>query len=179
MLILLAVSFAFFSLLISLGLIIFVVSLVIVDLIGVPYVPTTYQEIDQMFAGLKIRKGSRYLELGSGDGRVLRHIVQQYQLQGVGLELNPFLYCYSRLVLFWSGVQNITIKRVNFFDYSFSDADVIYCFLVPKLTKKVSQKIKAECQPGTLIISRGFSLDGLKKIKSVNSLSYPTYIYQC
>lgn len=63
--------------------------------IGPPYVPTLKRDIDAILTALKIGKGNHLVDLGAGDGRVLKMAAERGADVG-GVEINPFLVLISR-----------------------------------------------------------------------------------
>jgi len=53
---------------------------------GAPYVPTVKRQLDAILAYMKPKKNAVFIELGSGDGRLVRRAAQIYQVIGSGLD---------------------------------------------------------------------------------------------
>lgn len=69
-----------------------------VVLIGPPYVPTLKRDLGVLFSYLKLSSKDHFVDLGSGDGRVLAAAAKSGACVS-GVELNPFLVVISRLRL--------------------------------------------------------------------------------
>lgn len=169
------------ELFILIGVSIYGVGLIFSSLKGAPYVPTSKKELTAVLEKGKLKKGTLFVELGSGDGRVVRQAVKDYGVMGVGIEINPLLVWWSRFLSKRDGTaRSITFLKTDVFKYSLTNVDYLYLFLMPELLAKLIPKFKKELKKGTLIISHGFMLIGLeKKLIATNpSKSFSTYYYK-
>jgi hypothetical protein len=64
-----------------------------------------------------------------------------------------------------SSKSKIKLIRKNIFNTNISDANMIYCYLIPTMMPKLAEKIKRECRPGTIVVSYMFSIPGLQVLK--------------
>jgi hypothetical protein len=174
------ILFFLFGLIIPLFLSIFVLFGLLSDFKGAPFVPTSNRNLKEILGKAKLKKGQIFLELGSGDGRVLREAVEKFGVLGIGIEVNPMLVYLSKLIARIQNLSNIKFLRLSFFDYSFKESDVIFMFLLPKTIKKLREKFLGECKKGTLIISHGFKIEDFEKklIQKIEKEPYPTYYYK-
>lgn len=151
-----------------------------VDILGAPFVPTSRKVIGEILKKAKLKKGQIFLELGSGDGRIIRSAVKNYQVKGIGIDLHPMLIFYSRLISKFQKIKNISFKRQNLFKTDLSKADVIFLFLLPKTLKRLAPKFILETKKNTLIISHGFKIPEFEKYltnKIVREI-FSTYYYR-
>jgi hypothetical protein len=106
-------------------------------------------------------KRNLFVDLGSGDGEAV-YQAARLGYRAIGLELNFTMWAFSsaRRQLFWSKEEkeNSTLLWKNFFDYDIAKANTIMIFGVTPLMKPFSQKIAAQCQPGTDVLSYRFGL---------------------
>ena len=95
-----------------------------VVLIGPPYVPTLKRDIDKVLAVLKIGKSSHFVDLGSGDGRVLS-AAAKLGSRISGVEINPFLVAVS-----WWRLRHFksSVKLGNLWGYRLPD-DTTHVFI--------------------------------------------------
>lgn len=171
----------FISLLLVVGLLLLSCYLIFdlwISVIGAPFVPTKTNIVEEILKRAKLKKGVRFLDLGSGDGRVLRFAVREYGVEGTGVELHPLLLLYAKIK-----DQNAKLKpyfiRKNFFDVSFKNYDVIFMFLIPKTVERLKEKFKKEFK-GKLIISHGFAFKGWEKylVDKIPRKTFSTYYYK-
>lgn len=176
-------------------------SLIVSSMYGAPYVPTKNMLTVEILKEIKFKKNSLFVELGSGDGRIVRTAVRLYGVKGIGVDINPLLTfwanCLSHSGLsrikkrFWSlrrlaGPQNDTKKEDihfvtdNILNVDLTKADYIYLFLFPALIQKLLPKFNKELKKGTIIISHGFPIEKYKKklTKKVKRATFPTYYYK-
>ncbi|MEM4260650.1 MAG: class I SAM-dependent methyltransferase [Candidatus Woesearchaeota archaeon] len=148
---------------------------------GSPYVPSKQKEIEFILKQIKFKKNNRFVDLGCGDGRVVRTAVKKYQLIGLGVDINPILIFIARVYAYFSMItSNISFIRGNFFNISLKNTDYVYIFLMPDLIKKLKYKLKKELKKQTIVISHGFPIIGWEKklIKKVSHIPFPTYFYK-
>jgi len=147
---------------------------------GAPYVPTSKKNIHDILMKAGLKKGQSFLELGSGDGRIVREAVKKYGVTGTGIDINLLLIFLSRFLATHEHLKNIEFKRENIFKTDFSQAHVIYFFLMPELIKKIAVRFDKEVKKGTLIISHGFKIIGWenKLIDQIDTQPFSTFFYR-
>ena len=147
---------------------------------GALYVSTTRTRIDAFLDAVPMREGQLLVDLGCGDGRVLRQVRRKYDVRAVGYEINLMAYIKARLLS--AGNSRIEIRRQNFWSQNLAPADVVFCYLYPDVMRRLSTKLKAELRPGTLIVSCNFPLPGFKHhrmLRPAGALhSDPVFIYR-
>lgn len=119
-----------------------------------PYVPTADKVSQLILSHVHPKRGATFVDLGAGDGRVVKIAQDKFKLKARGYEVNPFLRLYSRLH------YNIELSETDLFFASIGDADIIYIYLFPTLIKRLESKLRKETKKGTTIISYSFPLEG-------------------
>ncbi len=159
---------------------VYVLSLLYSVLRGAFYVPTKQKEIDDFLGEAGLKKGRYLLELGSGDGRVLRCAARIYGVVGKGIDINPTLNLLARFHTRRQKLKDIVFTTENVKTTDFSKADVIYIFLMPKLIKTFDKRLLKESKRKTLIISHGFEVHTLFKyrFKTIEHKPFSTYFYK-
>ncbi len=157
---------------------IFFIFMILGSFSAAPFVPSSMGNIDGILRYAKLKKNQKFVDLGSGDGRLVLKAVEQYGVLGIGVEMNPFLVWYSRLWAKLRRQDRVVYICGSLFDYPLSQCDVIYFFLLPKTMKKMVPRIRSECRKGTLIISHGFEAHGLKKFHQIEEGRFWTYFYR-
>lgn len=123
---------------------------------GALYVSTSRVRILAFIEAVPMKAGQLLVDLGCGDGRVLRMARKRYDVQAIGYELNPMAYLKARLLCL--GIKGVEIRLQNFWAADLSDADVVFCYLFPDVMKVLSFKLRSELKPGAIIVSCNFAL---------------------
>ncbi len=161
------------ELLIITGLIIlFLFSLVILR--GAPYLPTLKQQTKDALDLLGLKPGETLLELGSGDGRMLRAAAER-GIYSIGYELNPLLVIWTKIRHF-KHRHYISVKWGDFWNIKWQKSDGMYVFLLDKYMKKLDKKIIQYSKGKQYkVVSFGFEIPGKKPVKTKKGLRM--YIY--
>ena len=162
------------------GFIVFVTFLIYSSIKGAPYVPTNSKEADIILKEANLKKGQSFIELGSGDGRLVRKAAKTYGDHALGIDINPILVWYSKFLAFAESVRNASFLREDLFKVSLKGADIVYLFLMPELLEKLTPALKKDLRKGALVISHGFAIPALKKNleKTIVHSPFPTYFYR-
>ena len=137
-------------------------------LIGAPYLPTLNNQVQDIFKLLDLKPGDLLIELGSGDGRILRAAAKR-GIRSVGYEVNPLLVLYSWL-LSWRYHRLVVIHWKNFWRVSITAADGIYVFLLDPYMTKLDRKIISEIKKPIKVVSFTFAFPEREPIKQINGL---------
>lgn len=108
-------------------------------LFGAPYLPTLKIQIGQALDLLDLQPGETMLELGCGDGRVLRAAAQR-GWHVVGYELNPLLVIVARLST-WRYRRTVQIVWGDYWRMTWPPAAGIYGFILPRFMSKLDKKV--------------------------------------
>lgn len=147
-------------------------------IMGSPYVATKPKEVEIILKEANLKKGKVFIELGSGDGRVVREAVKKYGVKGLGVDINPLLICWAKFLA--RKLKNrIYFVRKNIFDFDLRKADYLYLFLMPKLIEELTPKMERELKKGAIVISHGFPIKAWSKklVKKLDRSPFPTYYY--
>jgi hypothetical protein len=112
----------------------------LVVFVGPPYLPTLHTQIKSALDLLDLKPGETLLELGSGDGRVLR-VAAQRGLRAVGIEINPILVVVSYIVT-WRYRKQVRIIWGSYWGRPWPRADGIFTFMLPKYMSRLDQRIQ-------------------------------------
>lgn len=120
------------------------------------------------------------MELGSGDGRLVRRAVQLYGVRGIGVDINSLLIMLSKFIASRQHLLDVSFLNKNIFDVDLSNADCIYMFLMPETIKKLLPKMEKEIKKGALVISHGFKITGWEKKMTymIKSEPFSTFYYK-
>ncbi len=147
---------------------------------GSPYVPTKQKEIEFILHESHLKQNRIFLELGCGDGRVVRTAVKLYKTKGIGIDVNPLLLWRARIWCRLHKINRISFLRQNMFDSYLKETDYLYLFLMPDLIKRLKPKLDKELKKKCMIISHGFPIKGYENllIKKIPHTPFPTYFYR-
>ncbi len=135
---------------------------------GAPFLPTLKVRTPEALDLLDLKPGQTLLELGSGDGRILRAAAER-GIYSIGFELNPLLVIWSILTN-WKYRKFITVRWQNYWRHKLPVTDGIYVFLLNPYMKKLDTKIVQETQGKLKVVSFAFEIPGKKPIKELNGL---------
>jgi len=160
---------------------IFSVALVLPMTGGALYVSTSRAKISAFINEVPMRADQTLIDLGCGDGRVLRKAQKRYGVRTIGFEINPLACLKARICSF--GLNKIKIRREDFWEADLSGADVVFCYLYPDVMKKLAAKLAAGgLKPGTIVVSSNFALPEFipsRVLRLQNSRhNDPMYVYQ-
>ena len=135
---------------------------------GAPYLPTLRQRTDDALELLDLQPGQTMLELGCGDGRVLRAAAQR-GIRGVGYELNPVLVLIAKVV----NVRYrklVTVRWANYWRVSLPPCDGIYVFLLDRYMRRLDEKVTKEASKPVRLVSFAFEIPDRKPARHKNGL---------
>lgn len=136
-----------------------------------PSFPGMIKIIDDFSA---VNKGDFVYDLGSGDGRILKHFAEK-DVKCLGIEHSFLLNKISRKKL--EKYPNAKIIYGDIFDHDLSDATVVIAYLSRIVTKRLKKKIKNECKKGTRIILISYKFSDWNPIKVRKWLWIPIRLY--
>jgi hypothetical protein len=150
---------------------IIIISLVVIWImwsvvIGAGFEPASRRIVDKMLEIAEIGPNDVLYDLGSGDGRIVIEAVKSYGSRGVGIEADPIRVLWSRMLLFFYGIQDKSkIKWGNFFNKDLVEATAVTLFLGDKTNQKLKEKLVKELKPGTHVVSYVWKFNDWKPIK--------------
>jgi len=123
---------------------------------GAPYVPSSRKKVKKMVTLAQLSKDDVVMDFGSGDGRIVR-AASQTGATCIGVELNPLLCWWSRIMNIFYNIKNATIRRENMWNTNLSEINVLMLYCIPSKMHKLQNKIRAEMKPGSRVISHAFT----------------------
>lgn len=126
---------------------------------GVPYVPTDGGLIGEVAKRVKMTRGQKLIELGSGDGRMSSEFARRYPITAVGYEKNKFLLLVARWRAKVTSFKRGKVKFVDddLFVVDLKRADVVYIYLLPWMIEKLKAKLEA-MKTGARVVSFDYPL---------------------
>lgn len=147
----------------------------------VPFILTPRRVRQEILKEVKIKTKETVYDLGCGLGEILILADKKYNAQSRGFEVSPGTYLLARLNIFFKRSKAKVLFK-DFFKVDLSNADVIFCYLIPSINEKLRRKLEKELKNGARIASYAFSFKGWKAKKVIykNSgiNSSPIYLYQ-
>lgn len=147
---------------------------------GALYVSTSRARIEAFLDAVPMTADQLLVDLGCGDGRVLRRAADRYGVLAVGYELNPMAWLRARLNCL--GKPRLKVFRRNFWRADLADADIIFCYLFPDVMKRLAEKIRKEAKAGAVLVSCNFAVPGFEPhrvLRPDGSRHHdPIYIYR-
>jgi len=124
---------------------------------GVPFVPLSKKQLESLNRCVRLNPKDKVVDLGCGDGRVLRIFEKQGVKDLTGYEVNFLAYVLAKiknkLVHSQSKIYFKNFRRINLSQYN-----VIFCYLLDYYLNSLKKKFDRELKPGTKIISHSFQI---------------------
>lgn len=146
----------------------------LVVLFGAPYLPTMRRQSKEALDLLGLKPGQTLIELGCGDGRVVRSAAKR-GLNVVGYEMNPFLVLICLIVTFRYR-DKVRIVWGNYWRKDWPQADGIYVFLIDRFMTKLDRAMKSYPHKPIKLASYAFDIPGKKPVKTSKSMFL--YLYK-
>ena len=132
-------------------------------LYGAPFVSTDAGTVRAALRLSRLKKGERFYDLGSGDGRAV-FAASEIGAKAVGVEINPVLWL-------WSACASILRKKgesfllQSFYDVHLWDADAVFIYTWQGTNNKLEKKLKLELKKGARVVSHCFIFPNWKPAK--------------
>lgn len=123
---------------------------------GAPFLPTPLTVMETMLELAEIRPDELVYDLGCGDGRLLIEANYTYKARAVGVDISPFFCWIARIKARLCNAE-ITIIQADMMKIDFSNADVLFCYLMPAQMEKLETKF-LQLKKGCRIISLRFEM---------------------
>ncbi|MFA5623048.1 MAG: hypothetical protein WC981_02355 [Candidatus Dojkabacteria bacterium] len=94
-----------------------------------------------------------FVDLGSGDGRMVFETYRRYKCKSTGYEISPVLLLFVKLkkLLLYPFNPKIQIKEESFFSADLSSYSVIYCCLARDVLEILEKKFEKELVKDTIV----------------------------
>jgi hypothetical protein len=101
------------------------------------------------------------VDLGAGDGRVLRIAAREFEACAVGYEIEPLHCAVGWLAALLGGVvTRVSIRNQDLYQADLSQADVVFLYLNPAFVKNLRQPLRQQLPPGARVVSLDFPIEG-------------------
>jgi hypothetical protein len=127
---------------------------------GVPPMPTHRLVMPVMFDMIPENSSPKIAyDLGCGWGRLAFALASKYpDAKIIGIELSPLPWLFCKLRLLVQRRPNLEIRYGNFMRTPLQDADLIFCYLMIGVMRRLTAKLDAESRDGTVVIANSFAL---------------------
>lgn len=130
---------------------------------GVPFVVSLNKKrFNILIKYIKLNPEDKVVDLGCGDGRVLRMLEKQGVKNLTGYEINFCVYLLAKIKnKFFKSKAKVYFK--NFEKVDLSEYNIVFCYLSTYYVNFLKEKFERELKPGTKIISYAFEVKNWHK----------------
>ena len=126
--------------------------------LDVPYAVTRPGLIAAMLDLGEVGARTRVLDLGSGDGRILRAAAKR-GATGLGVDIDPVLVAEATAAAGDDGVGGrVRFAAQDIFRTPLAGYDVVTMYLLPKVNLRLRPRLLAELAPGARVVSHAFDM---------------------
>lgn len=122
------------------------------------YVPTPQSIVDAMLEMGGVTAVDHVLDLGSGDGRIVRTAALRMGASGTGVEIDAQLVVMANDAAKQEGVAaHVQFVNQDLWTFDTSRATVVTVYLLPRALPRLKEKLLAELKPGTRIVAHDYA----------------------
>ena len=126
-----------------------------------PYVPSPQSVVSDMLRYAEVGPSDFLIDLGSGDGRIVRTAAKLFGARGFGVEIKEQLVRQANAAAQREGIgERAKFYKQDLFKTELSQATVVTMYLLPDTVNLLRDKFLAELKPGTRIVSHDYPLTG-------------------
>lgn len=144
----------------------------IVVIVGPPYVPTLTKQVTTALDLLDLKPGQTLLELGAGDGRVMKAAAER-GLNVVGIEINPFLVMIAKIRC-WKYRKQVRIIWDDMWKAQWPQADGIFTFMIQRQMERLDKRIVGWHEKPVKLASFAFHIPDKAPVSKYNGI----FLYQ-
>src|SRR3989344_5864801 len=139
---------------------------------GAPYAPVAGNRIETMVKLLRPKKSDKFVDLGSGDGRIVIAFAK-LGVESHGYEINPLLVAFSRYRIRKAGLHKKAF--IHFKDFWLTDLsrfNAVTLYGIAHIMGRLEKKLKKELKPGSKITANYFKFPSTRELKKENNVRY-------
>lgn len=122
-----------------------------------PYVPTPGVIVERMLELAKVGPEDFVIDLGSGDGRMVRTAAKVYGARGFGVDIDPALVARSNHEARREGLAGrVVFHQRDVFETDVRQATVVTLYVLPDMMVGLRPKLLSELRPGARIVSHDY-----------------------
>ena len=126
-----------------------------------PYVPSPQSVVSDMLKLAEVGPEDFVVDLGSGDGRIVRTAALIFGARGFGVEIKDELVRQSNADAKREGIADrVKFIKADLFKTDISPATVLTMYLLPHTVNLLKDKLLKELRPGTRVLSHDYPLSG-------------------
>jgi SAM-dependent methyltransferase len=126
-----------------------------------PYVPSPEAAVAEMLRYAQVGPQDFIVDLGSGDGRIVRTAAKLFGARGFGVEIKENLVRLANEEARKEGIADrVKFVKQDLFKTDISQATVLTMYLLPDTVNLLREKLATELKPGTRIVSHDYPLTG-------------------
>jgi len=126
-----------------------------------PYVPSPSSVVSDMLTLAEVGPKDFVIDLGSGDGRIVLTAAKVFGARGFGVDINEKLVKEANEAARQQGLaERASFAIQDLFKTDIRKATVLTMYLLPNTVNMLKDKLLAELNPGTRILSHDYPLSG-------------------
>ena len=130
-----------------------------------PYVPSPQSVVADMLRYAHVGPDDFLIDLGSGDGRIVRTAAKVFGARGFGVEIKENLVRQANAAAQKEGIADrAKFYQQDLFKTDLSRATVVTMYLLPDTVVLLKDKFLAELKPGTRVVSHDYPLTGWEPV---------------
>jgi hypothetical protein len=137
-----------------------------------PFVPSARKRTQSMLKLANLKSDDTAYDMGFGDGRLIFAAAKQSK-KAIGYELSIPLYLFG-LIRKVVSRSKVHIRFGDIWKQDYRDANVIFCYLLPKAMTRFYKEVWPTLKPGTRVISNAFTIHEIQPIQVEDKV----YLYQ-
>lgn len=133
------------------------------------FIPTEPEAMAAVLQLANVTADDVLYDLGAGDGRIVIAAAQTRGTRGVGIDIDPERIREAQANALRAGVSHLVqFRQGDLYTTNFSDATVVFLYLLPHLNLRLLPTLQHQLQPGTRIVSRDFDLGDWKPDRTLH-----------
>jgi cyclopropane fatty-acyl-phospholipid synthase-like methyltransferase len=121
-----------------------------------PYRPTPMAAIELMLDLAEVGPGTRLLDLGSGDGRIVIAAARR-GAEAMGIDIDPERVAEAEAAAREAGVE-ARFEQGDLFAADLAGVDVVTLFLLTHVNRWLEARLKRELRPGARVVGYAFPM---------------------
>jgi len=126
-----------------------------------PYVPSPDSAVSAMLREANVGPDDFLIDLGSGDGKIVRTAAKIFGARGLGVEIQDQLVVLSNELAKQEGTADrVRFVKQDLFKTDLSEATVVTLYLLPHTVNLLQEKLLDELRPGARVVAHDYGLAG-------------------